>query len=225
MTWQIPLRGPAGEPVDFRRTLSSHGVASLPPALLDEDRYDRMELTIPVPGSRPRTVTLTNEHHDAVTVDVAGRAPGPRVADAVLLSVREVLNLDLDLSEFYSAAAEDPELSWVTAGAGRMIRSPTVFEEVVKTICTTNCSWALTTKMVTALVEHLGEPAIGAPRDGWRGRAFPTAEAMAGADERFYRDVVRAGYRGPYLRTLAGMVNAGDVDLEGLARARPEDLT
>jgi 3-methyladenine DNA glycosylase/8-oxoguanine DNA glycosylase len=97
-----------------------------------------------------------------------------------------------------------------------MIRSPSVFEEVVKTVCTTNCSWALTTKMVTALVEHLGEPAPGAPKEGWRGRAFPTPEAMAATPERFYRQVVRSGYRGPYLRKLAQMSSAGDVDLEAL---------
>jgi N-glycosylase/DNA lyase len=105
-----------------------------------------------------------------------------------------------------------------------MVRSPTVFEEVVKTVCTTNCSWALTTKMVTALVEHLGESAVGAPKEGWRGRTFPTPEAMAGSEERFYREVVRAGYRGPYLRTLARMVAAGDVDLERLA-APDSELT
>ena len=97
-----------------------------------------------------------------------------------------------------------------------MVRSPTVYEEVVKTICTTNCSWALTTRMVTALVDHLGEPAVGAPEDGWRGRAFPTPEAMAASPERFYREVVRAGYRGPYLRSLARMVAAGEVDIERL---------
>jgi N-glycosylase/DNA lyase len=39
---------------------------------------------------------------------------------------------------------------------------------------------------------------------------------MAAADDEFYRDVVRAGYRGPYLRTLAEDVAAGRVDLEAL---------
>jgi N-glycosylase/DNA lyase len=91
-----------------------------------------------------------------------------------------------------------------------MIRSPTVFEDVVKTICTTNCAWSATVRMTTALVEHLGEPAP----DGRR--AFPTPEAMASADESFYRDVVRAGYRGAYLRSLAAAVAAGQLDLEAL---------
>ena len=47
-------------------------------------------------------------------------------------------NLDEDLSGFYALAAEDPDLAWVTAGAGRMLRPATVYETVVKTICTTN---------------------------------------------------------------------------------------
>lgn len=216
MVWEIPLRGPAGEPVDLRRTLASHGVASLPPMLLDEDTYERLEITVPLDGARPRTLTVTPGRKGHARVEVQGRASGAIAAESLLVTVRHVLNLDEDLSPFYAVAAEDPELSWVAGGAGRMIRSPTVFEEVVKTVCTTNCSWALTTKMVTALVEHLGESAAGAPKDGWRGRTFPTPEAMAAAPERFYREVVRSGYRGPYLRTLAKMVATGDVDLERL---------
>jgi N-glycosylase/DNA lyase len=133
--------------------------------------------------------------------------------------------MDEDLSGFYALALEDPDLAWVAGGAGRMIRSPTVFEEVVRIVCTTNCSWALTTKMITTLVERLGEPAPGAATDGWRGRTFPTAEAMAAAPPRFYRDVVRAGYRGPYLRSLARSVADGSVDLEALGRASPGELS
>jgi N-glycosylase/DNA lyase len=90
-----------------------------------------------------------------------------------------------------------------------MLRSPTVFEDVVKTICTTNCAWSATVRMTTALVERLGEPAAGN-----HGRAFPKPEAMAGAGEAFYRDVVRAGYRGAYLQALAADVASGMLDPE-----------
>jgi len=216
LAWEIPLSGPAGEPVDLRRTLASHGVAGLPPMLLDEETYERLEVTIPLAGARPRTLTVTPGRKGHARVEVLGRTPGPTSSESLLVTIRHVLNLDEDLSSFYKVAGRDPELAWVSDGAGRMVRSPTVFEEVVKTVCTTNCSWALTTKMVTALVEHLGEPATGAPRKGWRGRAFPTSEAMASSPERFYREVVRAGYRGPYLRSLARMVASGEVDLERL---------
>ena len=122
-----------------------------------------------------------------------------------------MLRLDADLTPFYEAAGDDPDLAWACAGAGRMLRSPTVFEDVVKTICTTNCAWSATVRMVTALVGELG---VRAP-DGRR--SFPTAAAMAEAAEAFYKDVVRAGYRGPYLRSLAADVASGALDLEALA--------
>jgi 3-methyladenine DNA glycosylase/8-oxoguanine DNA glycosylase len=80
----------------------------------------------------------------------------------------------------------------------------------VKTICTTNTAWSGTRKMTAALVDNLGVEAPGG------GRTFPTPEAMAAADETFYRDVVRAGYRGPYLKTLAEDVAGGRDDLEQL---------
>ena len=128
-----------------------------------------------------------------------------------------MLRLDEDLSDFYALAARDPELSWATTGAGRMLRSPTVFEDVVKTIATTNCAWSATVRMVSALVEHLGERAPRAPATGPYGRAFPSPAAMAEANEGFYRDVVRAGYRGLYFRSLAASVAEGELDLEELA--------
>jgi 3-methyladenine DNA glycosylase/8-oxoguanine DNA glycosylase len=78
--------------------------------------------------------------------------------------------------------------------------------------------------MVGALVEHLGEPAPGAARQGPYGRAFPAPEAMAAADERFYRDVARAGYRGAYLRSLAASVASGEVDVEELGTAGRDEL-
>ena len=71
--------------------------------------------------------------------------------------VPEAFRLDEDLSAFYASVAADGDLSWCTTGAGRMLRAPTVFEDVVKTICTTNCTWAATVRMVSALVHELGD--------------------------------------------------------------------
>jgi N-glycosylase/DNA lyase len=124
-----------------------------------------------------------------------------------------MLRLDHDLSLFYARAAGDPELAWVAEGAGRMLRSPTVFEDVVKTICTTNCTWAATQRMVGALVDELGTPAVGARER----RAFPTAAAMVEAGGDFYAGIAKAGYRGAYLRVIAAEVAEGRLDLEALA--------
>ena len=45
---------------------------------------------------------------------------------------------------------------------------------------------------------------------------------MAGAGDDFYTDVVRAGYRGPYLREIASRVAGGELDLEALLAARDD---
>ena len=153
-------------------------------------------------------------------VEVLGPALGNRGREQLAAVLRLMLNLEEDLSGFYELAAGDADLAWVTRGAGRMLRSATVFEDVVKTICTTNCAWSGTVRMVTALVDELGEPSAGG-----HGRAFPTPEAMAAASDDFYRDVVRAGYRGAYLRTLAAGVVEGRIELESLRVASPEDVT
>ncbi|HEV2755289.1 MAG TPA: Fe-S cluster assembly protein HesB [Actinomycetota bacterium] len=220
----VPLRGPGGEPVDLARTLASHGVASLPPMSIDEGSQS-FEVTLAVRRGRPRIVTVTPGPRGTCAIEVAGRAPGAETAEELKSKVRRILGLEQDLSGFYEAVRDDPDLSWAAQGAGRMIRSPSVFEEVVKTVCTTNCAWSATVRMTTALVEHLGEPAAGAPANGPRGRAFPTPAAMASAGEDFYRDIVRAGYRGRYFISLATMVAEGTVDLEALAAASPEDLS
>jgi N-glycosylase/DNA lyase len=196
---ELELVGAGGEPVDFRRTLVSHGVASLPPQRVDEEAWT-LDTTLPL-GRTARTVRVSEGRPGYANVEGDERT---------LATLRHMLRLDDDLSEFYALAADDPDLCWAAAGAGRMLRSATVFEDVVKTICTTNCAWSGTVRMVTGLADNLGAKAP----DGRH--AFPAAAAMADADESFYKDVVRAGYRGPYLRSLATSVASGEIDLEEL---------
>jgi len=222
--FRLPIAGARGEPVDLRRTFLSHGFGDLPPMALDRDTHV-LEVTVPVAGGRPRTVRIAPAEAGWASVRVGGGPVGFRAGERLRVVLRHILRLDEDLSPFYAAARGDPELAWVCGGAGRMIRSPTVFEDVVKTICTTNCSWALTRKMVGTLVERLGKPARDAPQRGWRGRGFPSPEAMAQAPLRFYRDVVRAGYRGPYLRAVARAVADGSANVEALARSGPSSLS
>jgi len=222
----LELRGPGGEPVDLRRTLLSHGVASLPPAALDEAAGI---LTVTLTGPRgPRTVTVraAGGASPAAAATPADTGPTPDPAEAAGLTgvLRRMLCLDDDLSGFYARAAADPALAWACAGAGRMLRSPSVFEDVVKTVCTTNCAWSATERMVGALVRQLGEPAPGAPAATAWGRAFPTPEAMAAAPDDFYRDVARAGYRGVRLRALAESVCSGALDLEVLYPTPADEL-
>jgi 3-methyladenine DNA glycosylase/8-oxoguanine DNA glycosylase len=218
----LSLVGPGGEPVDLWRTMNSHGFAELAPALLDE-RAHTLSVTLRPRGGRPRRVSIGIAPGGKAAVEILGPAPGPRIHADILAGVRHVLRMDQDLSAFYAKAGEDPDLAWVASGAGRMLQSPTVFEDVVKTVCTTNCAWSATVRMVNVLVEHLGDPSVGGGGLALT-NAFPTAEQMAETPESFYRDVVRAGYRGAYLISLARSVASGELDLESLGRATSEEL-
>jgi N-glycosylase/DNA lyase len=204
---ELELAGAGGEPVDLWRTLASHGLADLPPHVLDEEART-LETTLSLPRNRARTIRISAGRPGFALVE--GDDIGTRDAVVLAQAARHMLRLDADLSPFYAAAREDPDLSWTINGSGRMLRSPTVFEDVVKTICTTNCAWSATVRMVGALVSELG---VEAP-DGRR--AFPTPDAMAKAGPAFYKNRVRAGYRGAYLRSLASDVAAGKLDLEAL---------
>lgn len=191
---------------------------------VDEDARV-LTATVPVPRSKPRSVRVTETGSGKARVEILGPDPGDRIKKDTLDSVRHILALDRDMSDFYEIASRDPDLAWAATGAGRMIRSATVYEDVVKTICTTNCAWSGTERMVGALVEHLGPRAPGSPKTGIEGRAFPSAETMAQVGEKWYREVARAGYRGAYLLSLARSVAEGTIDLEELGRASRDDVS
>jgi 3-methyladenine DNA glycosylase/8-oxoguanine DNA glycosylase len=202
------LVGAGGEPVDLKRTLASHGVATLPPSVIDEDAWT-LVVTLPIPRGA-RTVRVKQGRGKTARLEILGRPVSTKAQEALRAQVRHMFRLDEDLSGFYLLAAADPKLAWATAGAGRMLRSPTVFEDVVKTVCTTNCTWSATQRMVGAIVDTLGTKAPGG------GRTFPAPSVMARAGEDFYTDTARAGYRGAYLQDLAAQVASGDLDLEEL---------
>jgi 3-methyladenine DNA glycosylase/8-oxoguanine DNA glycosylase len=127
----VPLRGAGGEPVDFPRTIASHGVAELPPNRVDLETRT-LETTLPVPRGA-RTVRVTENGGKLQIDSVAGRV-GAQARDTLTRTVAHMFRLDEDLSGFYTLVGEDGDLAWCAQGAGRMLRAPTVFEDVVKTI-------------------------------------------------------------------------------------------
>lgn len=202
----MELKIPTPRNFNFRRTILSHGWYNLLPFSLNSEEYE-LTRVIDLDPRPPVTIVMSGKKGH---VRLAASRPLTKSDVAkVTRDARHVLRLDDDLQPFYLAMGEDPEFSWIgVQGAGRMLRSPTVFEDLVKMICTTNCSWALTVKMVTGLVENLG-------RESDDGRkSFPTAEAMAAMPLKFFVDEVRAGYRAAYLKELAERVAAGELNVE-----------
>lgn len=202
----MELRITTPQNFSFRRTVASHGWYQLLPFALDTNKWE-LSRVIDLGKKPPATIFLTaRKNYVRVT---ASRTLNKTETAIALRDARHILRLDDDLDPFYLATESDPEFSWIGAqGAGRMLRSPTVFEDLVKMICTTNCSWALTEKMVTGLVQNLGRET----NDGRK--SFPTAETMAAMPAKFFVEAVRAGYRAPYLKELAERVAKGELNVE-----------
>ena len=197
---------PAG--FDFWRTVFSHGWCALPPFAHDPDTQTLVRV-FSLPGGLTALCTLSAaEAGIRVAADWSG-TPGADARAALAAQIRTCLRMDEDFSDFHREARRHARYRWIArCGAGRMLRAPTVFEDAVKMICTTNCTWALTTLMVANLVETAGA------RHPAGVRAFPTPAAVAELSERRLRATVKAGYRAPYIRALARMVVRGELDIE-----------
>jgi len=209
----MTLTLPALPPFSLSAVVRSHGWVRLAPFSWHEDsgRLSRIERL-----SSGRVVELAiREASDGVQVDVSGD-PGWSEEEDVRRRVTWMLGLDQDLSDFYAVAREEPKLAQVEARAqGRILRSPTLFEDVVKTMLTTNTSWTGTIRMVEALVSQFGDPLPGERSR----RAFPTPSQLAALDVQTLRSVGRLGYRAPYVLELARSVASGDLNLEGFRTA------
>jgi 3-methyladenine DNA glycosylase/8-oxoguanine DNA glycosylase len=124
-----------------------------------------------------------------------------------------MLDLDQDFTEFYALARKEPKLAnMVERQAGRVLRSPTLFEDVIRTLLTTNTLWKHTLRMCRELTTRYGDPLPGETEL----HAFPTPQRLALVDEPTLREECRMGYRAPYVNELAQRVAAGELDLEAL---------
>ena len=202
----MELKIPTPRNFSFRRTAASHGWYQLPPFALDTKKW---QLTRVIDlGKQPPVTVFMSGLKSHIRVAPARALSKPEAA-TVLRDCRHVLRLDDDLRDFYLATSNDPEFAWIEEqGAGRLLRSPTVFEDLVKMICTTNCSWALTLKMVNGLVDNVGR------ETGDGRRSFPNAEALATMPLKFLVDEMRSGYRAPYFKELAERVASGALNVE-----------
>jgi len=189
----------------FERTVQSHGWYDLAPFRIEEDPIKLRYVFRDKNSNKIVRGTLSLENSNVVVELDRAVSDKSSIED----DARHILRLDDDVDDFYRLIEPHDNFAWVrTMGAGRLLRSPTVFEDLVKTLCTTNCSWGLTKKMVSNLVEKLGETG---PKTA---KAFPTAAAMAEKDEKFYREEIKAGYRSPFFVELAENVASEKVDPE-----------
>ncbi|MBZ0275171.1 MAG: 3-methyladenine DNA glycosylase [Anaerolineae bacterium] len=190
----------------FWPTVMSHGWYNLPPFSCDHDlqtlfRIQQLQDGAVIKMGIAREVDNTLSVMTQVDLN-------PAQVEELTGVVERCMNFAVDLTAFYDLMRDHPRYEWIEqVGAGRMLSAPTVWEDLVKTLLTTNTSWDMTTQMVRRLVT-LGEPhSTGL-------HAFPTPERLAAMTPDDLNAHVRAGYRNAYLHTLATRIAEGTLEVE-----------
>jgi 3-methyladenine DNA glycosylase/8-oxoguanine DNA glycosylase len=212
-TWQKELSLRARATFDLRRTALSHGWHQIPPFAWDDDTG---VLAVAVAGPR-RTVRRLElwqpRRRPGRTLRLrwlgTGLAPEHGAVGEGRALARRILNLGVDLGPFYALCARREALDWVpAAGAGRVLRGPTVFSDVVSSICGTNTNWKAAVRCVHRLAELAPPDPLGSLR------RYPSPAELARAGAQRLRDHARVGYRAEYIVQLAEAVAEGSLDLE-----------
>jgi 3-methyladenine DNA glycosylase/8-oxoguanine DNA glycosylase len=206
MTLDLPAR----LPFSLRAVARSHGWFSLAPYGWD-DSTGELSYVGRLGSSRVVEIVI-QENASGVRVRVDDSLSEPEWSE-IAIHVAWMLDLDQDFSTFYDLARKEPKLAHLEERAqGRILRSPTLFEDGVKTILTTNTSWAGTIRMVAALVSQYGVPLSSDPSR----HTFPSPDELAATNEQTLRSEARLGYRAPFVLELARSVATGTLDLESL---------
>ncbi len=176
----------------FDTVVRSHGWYDLPPFAYDAVRG---ELTTFLAGAA-RVRFRARQGGLEVSAEAADRETLRRLA-------RRIFSLDVDLSSLGPAFEGEPALRRaLERGGGRMLRAPTLFEDAVKILLTTNCSWQATRGMVERLIVETGE-----------GGSFPEPEQVARLSPARLARKIRCGYRAEALSRFARRVASCRLDL------------
>jgi len=154
------------------------------------------------------TTTTTAKTSRSVIVALQSSVE-PMYHNHLTTQIDRMLHLDTSLEQFHKLHPEAKE-----RGFGRLYRSPTLFEDMVKTITNCNMKWGGTVEMNAKLCKHVGS-------DG----AFPTPREIHGVGADFLKEHCRVGYRDKYVWNLARNIVEGKIDLRRDLELPPSSST
>lgn len=114
--------------------------------------------------------------------------------------VIRALSLNTDTTGLLRIAEKiNPDIAnLVRGGAGRLLRSPSLWEDAAKTLFTTNCSWALTKRMCGAICSPIFSNAT--PSSIY---PFPLPQEIAVHSPETIKNLMPIGYRAEYFLALS----------------------
>jgi len=190
------------QPFSYKSTLFAHGWSDLEPFQIAQDLRT---LNYPLVIASRRIIQIKIiDTKDTIIRVLCAESLDRKDIEKVTQLIRHIFHLDEDFSEFYELAEEDPLFRWIAEKkAGRLLRAGSLWEDMVKILCTTNCSWHLTKLMIRNMVQKISQ-----------GSHFPLPGEIALLDENFLRTEIKMGYRAPYLLEMAQNVQENIIDLK-----------
>ncbi len=186
----------------LERVVRAHGWWNLPPFRWNEDTG--VIATAAELNGHPTDLSISQSSPRRIQIEWTG----PTTEKLIAAVVTRMLMLDTDFTEFQRRCQTRKRLRHVDdEGLGRMLRSPTLWEDIVKVLCTTNVNWGGTRGMSERLVKAFG---ARSPRGH---RCFPTPERLAKRRPTTLAKRARLGYRCNTLSEIARAVVTGDLDL------------
>jgi 3-methyladenine DNA glycosylase/8-oxoguanine DNA glycosylase len=202
---------PLHEKFNFKAAVTDYGWWMLSPNHWDNEGHS---FNRPIKLSNGKNVLLcVSKHNSHLTVKIENNISlEQNETQEIKDQVSWMFRIHDNLEPFYAMCRNYEALLHLPAERkGRLLRSPTLFEDVVKVILTTNTRWKQTMNMVNNLVNGLGEPVKNNHKEY---KTFPTPESILEAGESYLKEYTRVGYRSAYIMDAAKKALDHNYDLE-----------
>jgi len=168
----------------------SHGWINLSPFNFDKEK-SMMSFSFSRYNRKPIALTVIQDKNYLLINSSA------ELDNQSLLQIKRVLSIDVNIQDLIKTASLLSKNSYnlLKMGHGRLLKSPSLWEDLVKTLLTTNCNWKKTQSMVNSLCTNYGEKVF----DNY---CFPLPEKISTLSE---NDLIKIGlgYRAKYLLKLS----------------------
>ena len=198
-------------PFDLQKTVTAHGWVGLAPFRWSPDT-ETLGHAETIDG-RIVSWTVCQAATSRLSVEVDA-PPVDGLVREVTSRVSRCLMLDWNPAEaIHVASRVDPEVAqYLKDGGGRLLRGTTFFEDLYKTICTINTSWANTVRLSGALAVDFGQGSAPSPVD-----IIENGIAALGEIKMGYRKEVLYGMTEELLNSRR-MGSDGNLTNDGLTR-------
>jgi 3-methyladenine DNA glycosylase/8-oxoguanine DNA glycosylase len=193
---------------NFKDTIFSHGWIFLEPYYWD-NKNESLGLSFKLANSRISHIQISIKNKElAIKIGVEKGSIDTGDRNKIKKMVQYIFRLEEDFNKFYDICNKDPELQFVRKNkCGRLLRSPSIFEDIIKTICTTNCGWSNTVSMVSNLCKL---------EEG----CFPTPMTIVKTGVKELKEFCRVGYRAEAIYELSKAVCDKNFDPDSLLKEK-----